>query len=79
MTQAEAQAELARVTRIQSELPTPLADDRAALAAAEAGGDASGDVRATDVLRFRVARKAALALRADSLRAHLAGSAHTEL
>jgi hypothetical protein len=47
-------------------LPATLEEDAAALSAAEE--DAAADVRVTEVLRFRVVRKAALRGRAGALR-----------
>lgn len=73
--------ELARLQFILRGLPSSLDEDRAALAAAEASAD--GDFRVTEILRFRVVRKAALTGRIAALRAVLqnsgASSAHEEL
>ena len=68
----EAEAELSRVCDILAALPASLSADRAALRAAELqSSSGGGDARVTTLLRFRVARKAALHARADALRARL--------
>ena len=76
MPEAQAAGELARVRFIIRSLPATLDEDIAALAAAEASPPPDG--RVTELLRFRVARKAALHARADAMRARL-GSSHDEL
>ena len=65
---AQAAGELARVRYILRSL-APAEQDAAALAAAEATPPA--DARVTELLRFRVARKAALRARADAMRGRL--------
>ena len=63
--------EAARLEAILASLPATLEEDAAALSAAEAAaaaGDAAADMRVTELLRFRVVRKAALRGRAGALR-----------